>query len=116
MTKKANVERVGYKSPPRHTQFPPGKSGNSKGRPKGRKNLRKQFLDIIEETITVNENGRRRKLRKGDVALRQVVNKAMTGESRSVKLFFELLRQFVHDSDHEREPIHITITEEESRY
>jgi hypothetical protein len=24
---------VGYKKPPKHTQFPPGKSGNPKGRP-----------------------------------------------------------------------------------
>ena len=30
---------IGYKKPPRDTQFKPGQSGNFKGRPKGAKNF-----------------------------------------------------------------------------
>jgi hypothetical protein len=30
-----STEKVGYKNPPKNTQFQPGKSGNPAGRPKG---------------------------------------------------------------------------------
>ena len=34
------VDEVGFKKPPVHSRFRKGCSGNSKGRPKGTKNLR----------------------------------------------------------------------------
>ena len=34
---------VGYKTPPKNTQFQPGQSGNPKGRPKGTKNQQNHF-------------------------------------------------------------------------
>jgi hypothetical protein len=38
---------VGYKQPPLHTQFKPGRSGNTKGRPRGSKN----FSTVIEQEL-----------------------------------------------------------------
>ena len=34
------AERVGYGHPPKHSQFPPGQSGNARGRPRGAGPLR----------------------------------------------------------------------------
>ena len=33
-------DEVGYRRPPKASQFPPGRSGNPKGRPKGARNKR----------------------------------------------------------------------------
>ena len=48
MSRRATSERseVGYRKPPKATQFKQGQSGNPHGRPKGTKNLK---TDLIEE-------------------------------------------------------------------
>jgi|SRR5580692_8857350 hypothetical protein len=107
---------VGFKKTPRHTRFRKGQSGNPKGRPKGRKNYRTRFLEIIDEKVTVNENGRRRKLPKFDVAVRQATNQAVTGDPRGMKMLLELYRQFVRDSDDEKQVFHITMDEDELKF
>jgi hypothetical protein len=108
---------VGFKKTPRHTRFRKGQSGNPKGRPKGRKNYRTQFLEIAGEKITVNDNGRRRKLSKFEVVVRRAIDKAMTGDPRSMKLIFELYRQFGRDSDDDdKQVFHITMDEDELKF
>ena len=100
----------------RDTRFRKGQCGNPKGRPKGSKNYRTRFLEIINEKVIVNENGRRRKLPKFDVAVRQAINKAVKGDDRGMKMLLELYRQFVRDGDHDKQPINIIISEEEAKY
>jgi hypothetical protein len=55
-------DSVGYKKPPRHTQFQPGRSGNPKGRPKGSKNFSTVIEQELRRTIHVTENGQRKKI------------------------------------------------------
>ena len=38
---------VGYKKPPKRTQFKPGQSGNPRGRPKGTKNLKTDLAEAL---------------------------------------------------------------------
>ena len=74
--------KIGYGKPPRHTQFIPGQSGNPKGRPKGSKNLATVLGKTLSERIHVSENGQRRSISKLEAAVKQLVNKAASGDPR----------------------------------
>ena len=54
--------RVGYRRPPRHSRFQPGRSGNPRGRPPGVKSLSDIVRKIVGQKVTVTENGRVRRV------------------------------------------------------
>lgn len=80
---------TGYLKPPADTRFQPGQSGNRKGRPKGRKNFRTVMETVITETVPVNDGGRRRKMPKLEVVVRQVTKKAMAGDLKATDLLLK---------------------------
>lgn len=82
---------VGYRRPPRRTQFQPGQSGNPKGRPKGSLNLATLLERELRERVVINENGRRRTISKMEAAIKQMVNKAATGDLLALKLLHTLV-------------------------
>jgi hypothetical protein len=85
---------VGYRKPPKKSQFQKGTSGNPKGRPKGSSNLRAQFTRILEERVIVNDNGRRKSITKREATLKQQVNKAASGDPKAFQLIIPLLLGF----------------------
>jgi hypothetical protein len=76
----SNNDEVGFGKPPTHTRFRKGVSGNPKGRPKGSRNLATVLARALEEKVVINENGRRRTVTKLDAAVKQLVNKAASGD------------------------------------
>lgn len=85
-----NDDKVGYGKPPKRTQFQKGKSGNPKGRPKTPLTDLSAFLRACareaNKTVTLNENGRRKRITKGDAIWMQVMTKAATGDMSAIKL------------------------------
>jgi Family of unknown function (DUF5681) len=77
---------VGYGKPPRHTRFKKGHSGNLKGRPQGAKNSATLLNEALSEPVIVTENGRRKTISKKQAILKQIVNKAASGDHRSIQL------------------------------
>jgi len=74
---------TGFSKPPLASRFKPGQSGNSKGRPKGRKNLKTLIRQAMTATITVQEGSSGRHVTKLEgVVLRQLQN-ALKGNDRS---------------------------------
>lgn len=82
MTKKK--QKVGYGKPPAEHRFKPGQSGNKKGRPKGSKNTYTMLNEILEQKITVKENGQPVKISKKLAMLLQLVNKGIQGDLKAI--------------------------------
>lgn len=82
---------VGYKRPPKHTQFAKGRSGNPKGRPKGAK----AFNTIVRETLTTKIKIRTAKGLKNTSSVQalmmQLLENALKGSQRDRH---ELLRYY----------------------
>jgi hypothetical protein len=85
---------IGYRRPPKSTQFKPGVSGNPKGRPKGSRPVGALLQDIIRQKIAVTENGKTRRLPALEIMLRRLANDAMRGEQRSIKFLLSLLEHY----------------------
>ena len=71
---------VGYRRPPKATQFAAGKSGNPKGRPKGSRSVGAVLNDILQQKIAVTENGKTRRIPALEVMLRRLANVAMRSD------------------------------------
>ncbi|MBR1156001.1 DUF5681 domain-containing protein [Bradyrhizobium sp. JYMT SZCCT0428] len=86
--------RVGYGEPPKHTQFKPGQSGNPKGRPKGRKNIKTEVLERLNSTVTVNKNGRVRKISTLRAVLEVLGAKALQTDQRAIEQVLRLAEKY----------------------
>ena len=83
---------VGYCRPPLPTRFKPGKSGNPKGRPRGRKNLRTVLDNILKEPVKVTTGDRTRVVTKGEAFLLTLVNGALKSELKAAGILLGVLR------------------------
>ena len=86
------ADTVGYGKPPESTRFKKGVSGNPKGRPKGSLNVATAFMKALREKVVINENGRRKTVTKMEAALKQLVNKAASGDRHCCQLLIDLAR------------------------
>ena len=97
MSDNDNNTVVGYKKPPKNTQFKPGQSGNPKGRSKGCRNLKTDLLEELGGRITITENGKTKKISKQQAFIKQQCSKALSGDKNSVKTLVGLMTRFLAD-------------------
>ena|SRR5215469_2524297 len=83
-------DRVGPGRPPKHSQFRKGQSGNPKGRPKGTLNVATVLERTLRERVVINENGERRTITKLEAAIKQLVNKAASGDMAAFRILSAL--------------------------
>ena len=82
---------VGYKKPPKSTQFQPGQSGNPKGRPKGVKNLATDLEEELEQFVVVHEGNQTLKVTKQRAMLKSLFAKALKGDVRATSALITLI-------------------------
>jgi Family of unknown function (DUF5681) len=86
---------VGYGKPPKHTQFRKGQSGNPKGRPKKELSIPELIRKVSLSTVTVKgENGQYYEMPKTQAAITQLVNAAVKGDPKALRLWLQLLKEF----------------------
>jgi hypothetical protein len=85
--------KVGYCSPPVHSQFKPGQSGNPTSRAKGSENLKTLFNRIPDEEISLRDGSDVRKVSNAEALVRGVVVGALKGDPRNIAMLFRLAEQ-----------------------
>ena len=92
--------KVGYKNPPKHTQFKKGQSGNPNGRPKGTKNFKTDLKEELNEQVKITEGGREALFSKQRVMVKRAIQKSINGDMRAFEILIKLDAQHL-DSDSE---------------
>jgi uncharacterized protein DUF5681 len=76
----AGDDEAGFKRPPKGTRFKPGRSGNPKGRPKGRRNLTTDLAALMTKRIPIRKDGELRHVTGQEALLLRLFEKAVGGD------------------------------------
>jgi hypothetical protein len=82
---------VGYRKPPRRTQYPKGVSGNPAGRPPGKRNLATVLQETLAEPVVVMEDGEKKTVTKMEAAIKRMVDKATSGDMHAFRVLSALV-------------------------
>ena len=85
MTDEPKDYEVGYGKPPKATQFPKGKSGNAKGRPKGSQNIVTRFWKLADRKIMIKDGNKQVEMSMIDVVLLQLLRQGGGGNLSAAK-------------------------------
>lgn len=83
-------EQVGYKKPPKHSQFKPGQSGNPKGRPKGARNQDTIVTEIMSCRLEDLKKKDKAKLSNRELVIMKLLEKALKGDQRAIDKVLDL--------------------------
>jgi hypothetical protein len=84
---------VGYKKPPRHSQFKPGQSGNPKGRPKKGTTFQDVIAKQLRARVPILSHGKRRKISMLEAIIRQNLSRAANGDMKALAIIFKYLTE-----------------------
>jgi hypothetical protein len=84
--------KIGYGKPPKHTQFTPGVSGNSKGKPRKNKTFEEEVQAVLGARVPVIINGKKTYVTKRQLLLEQIVNAAINKNPTMARLALPLLK------------------------
>lgn len=74
--------QVGYGKPPKHTRFPKGRSGNSKGRPRKLKSLNELFANALAKEVEING----KKITKQELIVEALIQHAAKGKPAAMNI------------------------------
>jgi hypothetical protein len=101
-------DKVGYKNPPKHSQFKKGQVNNPKGRPPKSRNLWAIYDEERDAIVTARgAGGRLIKMTKLQAAMKQLWAKAATGDMKAIEnvIRYEQLRERPGDDTPRETPL-----------
>jgi hypothetical protein len=75
---------IGYGRPPTSTRFQKGRSGNPKGRPRGRQN-RPPYDVVLGQTVTIKEDGSERQVTAAEAFLLYMTKRGLDGDGAAAR-------------------------------
>lgn len=96
--------KVGYKNPPKHSQFKKGQSGNPKGRPKNGRGLKTDLKAELIGKMKIRVNGEDISGTKQQLMLRTLTVRAASGDISATRILINLVMQVLGPEDHETGP------------
>lgn len=77
---------IGYGKPPKGGQFQKGVSGNPSGRPKKQSDFGSELIRELNSPLVINENGKRKVIKKSQGIVKQLTNKGLTGNPTALRV------------------------------
>jgi hypothetical protein len=87
-----DLERVGYKRPPKAHQFQKGKSGNPRGRPKSKLTFLQTLERALDERVTVTVKGKQVAKSKRELAAITLANNFAKGDPKAMALYMAITK------------------------
>lgn len=94
---------VGYRRPPRDTQFKPGRSGNPKGRPKAAKSMNTVVRDNLTQKVTIRTANGTRRITRIEAVIHKTIELAMKGNPRALTELLKLYSMAVPEAKVDRD-------------
>ena len=82
---------AGFMNPPKHTQFPKGKSGNPRGRPRKPKDINTILQQVLKRKVRIRDE--ERKIPIGDALIWKLRDLALQGDKQALALQRKILDQ-----------------------
>ena len=92
---------IGFKKPPKKTQFKKGATGNPKGRPKEVKNLKSVVRDEAYSKVVIKEDGKTRTVTKLEALIKRTMAKGLQGDNKAASTALALLQEYLPHIDPE---------------
>ena len=89
-----NDDQVGYKRPPKASQFQKGRSGNPSGRPRKAPGISEVLAKVAKQKVWTNGKHGPKYMTKLQAIVTQLANKALSGDLKAAKLFTEMMIHF----------------------
>ena len=97
MDKSNKTYDVGYKKPPKATQYRKGQSGNPSGKPKKvvpEFDLGRVLQSIDNEEIIIPVDGKRKRMTRAEIHLRRLFTQAIKGDLTAARLLVRMASEY----------------------
>jgi hypothetical protein len=89
---------VGYRRPPAHTRFKPGRSGNPKGRPKDARGLNTLARELLTARVPVRTGSGEKRMHRIEAVLHKTFELALKGNPRALSQVLSLYASAVSET------------------